>query len=306
MPPRPLVFSVLFWFSLGVLMIVGDPQCPPTFWGKKTSHVFCDQIPIECFATSNTTTWSDKAAIMETHNRYRAMVAQGHLSDFPPAANMLAMRWDDGLAETAAYLASLCVRADTKTPIEKDPEDLSAPRFEASGHNSYYSFTNETRLPVIWQLVIRDWFEQAIKYSAQKVGAYDAKANCSAFAQVVWARTHAVGCSHTISNHTALTGPRTIVDAYVCLYGPLGALPGDELYKAGPSCSLCPQFTTCNASSGLCELHKDEPGPDKTFSTPPPHRPGAPTLGCQGRRPARILTLLAASVVLLWRRALLE
>ncbi|KAH8025864.1 hypothetical protein HPB51_013463 [Rhipicephalus microplus] len=61
-----------------------------------------------CHVISTGLNADEKAALLRQHNELRSMVAKGQLKGLEPAANMLALRWDDDLAELAQAQAKQC------------------------------------------------------------------------------------------------------------------------------------------------------------------------------------------------------
>ncbi|KAK8767632.1 hypothetical protein V5799_005587 [Amblyomma americanum] len=221
------------------------------------------------------------------HNRYRSQLTLGHLADFPAAGNMLQMRWDKELAEVAQALAERCSTVEGVVTHDR-PGDRTTLTFRSVGQNIFSERAPllPERLVVKWHFVVRDWFDQNYRYSSSQVENYEEVKKTQNFTQIAWARSYAVGCGFTTNivrpNGAAKNSDVQYRDAfrmfiYVCNYAPAGNVPGKMLYWPGPPCSLCPDGTECNKTTGLCRVTGDKPGKDKSTTTttmaPPPAEP---------------------------------
>ncbi|XP_075542025.1 cysteine-rich venom protein-like [Dermacentor variabilis] len=244
------------WFS-PLVVVLGTMNCKPPY---NATHVMCAKPYQKC-----TTYFSEKAlsnvTILWIHNHYRSYIALGQLANFPSAADMLQLRWDDDLAEVAEARGRRCVRSEGISTTDYYEQRWTAD-FPLVGQNLLAQRSNNAAPLITWERVVRGWFHGFPDYPIERVGSYQGAISTNAFSQLVWARTYAVGCSYTRSEVPALA-PKSKVVIYVCNYGPAGGEIGKPLYQAGAPCSRCPDDTVCDPSVGLCVLQGDKPGADK-------------------------------------------
>ncbi|XP_037269226.2 cysteine-rich venom protein [Rhipicephalus microplus] len=235
--------------------------CPPPY---NATHTMCMPPYQDC-----TTLYSDVPAsfvtILWVHNHYRSHLALGHLANFPSAANMLQLRWDDDLAAVADARARRCIGKEGVLFTDNNEQRWTAD-FPLVGQNVLNQRSKEDRLSVNWEHVVRDWFKQNTVFSVAQAQNHSAIFGAEAFNQMAWARTYAIGCNYS-SNEVPAFKPDSKVFIYVCNYGPQSGEIGQPLYQAGEPCSLCPEDTMCDPTTGLCMLQGDKPGPDKTTTT---------------------------------------
>ncbi|KAH7960949.1 hypothetical protein HPB49_025274 [Dermacentor silvarum] len=256
---------VWLWFSL-LAVVLGTKNCTPPY---NATHTMCME-PYQNCTTYYSETALSNVTILWVHNHYRSHIALGQLANFPPAANMLQLRWDDTLAEVAEARGRRCVGSAGVMFTDYYEQRWTAD-FPLVGQNVLTQRSNQATPAVTWEHVVRDWFDQNTNYPVNQVGSHDWARGTDAFTQIAWARTYAIGCSYTRNEVPALA-PESKVFLYVCNYGPQGGEVGEPLYQAGPPCSLCPEDTACDSSAGLCVLQGDKPGADRppiTTSAPP-------------------------------------
>ena len=105
--------------------------------------------------------------IVETHNNYRAMIAQGkekkgRPGPQPGAANMQELVWDPELAAVAQRHADQC-------QFEHDCSDCRrVDRFRV-GQNLYIYKQTIRRAPVDWERAVTSWYEEVEMFSRRKV-----------------------------------------------------------------------------------------------------------------------------------------
>ncbi|XP_053096873.1 peptidase inhibitor 16 [Pangasianodon hypophthalmus] len=159
-------------------------------------------------------TAEQKEQILDLHNRYRSMVS-------PEAANMLHMRWDEGLSLVAQHYAAQCIWEHNYDVLNQLGENL----FLTTGLLSI----NKS---------IARWFEERKYYNYANNTC--SLVMCGHYTQLVWAKSNTVGCaSHfckTVQNRDDENA--TIL---ACNYFPQGNIEGELPYEAGEPCSKCPQ-----------------------------------------------------------------
>ncbi|XP_077519945.1 antigen 5 like allergen Cul n 1-like [Amblyomma americanum] len=101
-----------------------------------------------CHNISSGLSAEEKAELLRAHNKLRSQVALGHLPKFKPATNMLALSWDDELADLAQAHARRCGAAN------EDEYDRKAVKFTTVGRNigweaSSDPYTDHLSLPHI-------------------------------------------------------------------------------------------------------------------------------------------------------------
>ncbi|KAL3248620.1 hypothetical protein MRX96_056393 [Rhipicephalus microplus] len=207
------------------------PVPRPDFRQKPSnqSHIMCKGDPYQTCITYFTNASFMNTRILWAHNHYRSHVALGRLADYPSASDMLEMRWDDELAR----------------------------------------WGNAETTPIIWRIVVRNWFDQNNALPRKELVKYEDALNTQDFIQLVAADTYALGCSYT-RNFMPNMRPQPNLFLYVCFYGPKAPLPGKPVYQPAPFFSLCPEDTTCDVSTGLCVLRGKKPDPAR----PPPDHSG--------------------------------
>ncbi|XP_037565072.1 cysteine-rich venom protein [Dermacentor silvarum] len=216
----------------------------------------------------NCTTYCSETAlsnviILWVHNHYRSHIALGQLANFPPAANMFQLRWDDDLAAVAGARGRDCVRS-------------------AGQFTDYFEQQWTADFPLVDQNLL-------IHCSNQMTPAVAAPTSRKTKLAV------------TRMREVPALAPESKVFLYVCNYRPQGSEVDEPLYQAGPPCSLCPEDTACESSAGLCVLQRDNPGVDTTSSPPvlihpPEARDSAPVAVAIAVAPALAPALAAALV----------
>ncbi|KAH7956079.1 hypothetical protein HPB52_005996 [Rhipicephalus sanguineus] len=250
-------------FTLIVAVRTKKP-CPSPY---NATHTMC-MPPYQSCTTLYSDTPASFVTILWVHNHYRSHLALGQLANFPSAANMLQLRWDDDLAAVAEARARRCIGPEGVLFTDTNEQRWTAD-FPLVGQNVLNQRSKEDRLSVNWEHVVRDWFKQNTLFTADQAEAHSAVFGAEAFNQMAWARTYAIGCSYT-SNEVPAFKPESKVFIYVCNYGPQSGEIGQPLYQAGEPCSLCPEDTMCDPTTGLCMLQGDKPGRDKTTTTRQP------------------------------------
>ncbi|XP_054922077.1 scoloptoxin SSD552-like [Dermacentor andersoni] len=248
---KALVLSLWFWSQLSA---VGQetPACA-SYRQKRPTHTTCSAVRKEFkIASGEVDLRIDD--ILSAHNHYRSQLALGQLADFPPAANMVELRWDKEMSDVALALAR---QGTDETGVARHDlvEDRFTYGFPRTGQNVLTDRSRNWMPSTKWHEVIMDWFDQNLHYDVAKVGTYEETLPSSdAFAQVAWAATWAVGCGYAQGEMTTLSSEPKRLVVYVCNYGPAGNELNRSVYLEGPACSRCPRNTRCNQSTGLCVL----------------------------------------------------
>ncbi|XP_038070932.1 cubilin-like [Patiria miniata] len=206
---------------------------------------------------SNRLSSEQQLILLEAHNDFRGQVR-------PTAANMVALQWDDELADLAQTWADQCVFMHGGT---------TGGRFGWVGQNLWAGSGTG------WDLygMIESWFneEQYYTYSNGNCNGV-----CGHYTQVVWAQSKFVGCAlRTCPSIQGLNGwsPASIL---VCNYGEGGNFIGRKPYISGSPCSRCPAGYTSCIDGELCALPEQVPtngGNDETETSP--EIPNQPDVG---------------------------
>ncbi|KAH7931968.1 hypothetical protein HPB51_029650 [Rhipicephalus microplus] len=214
--------------------------------------------------------------ILWTHNHYRSHVALGRLADYPSAGNMLEMRWDDELARVAKAKGRRCANRMGQVRNPTDPL-YGTNDFPDVGLNMYTQWGSTETTPIIWRIVVRNWFDQNIALPWKELVKYEDALNNQDFVQLVAADTYA-------------------------------PLTGKPVYQPAPFCSLCPEDSTCDVSTGLCVLRGKKPGPARPLPDHSGERPPDPQNGSDSYYDAAVAVaemspLIAAAIVIQrWRQ----
>lgn len=193
---------------------------------------------------------SDKRALVEDHNRKRAELARGKLPGQPPAANMNAMVWDDGLAEVAQAWAESCrwehnpQRAQQldprKTRFRLDPERSTV------GENLYAATGAEPEIELLLGGQ-QSWWNENRHYDFARNSC--AKV-CGHYTQMAWAGTRYLGCGLAVcSSMKGASGGA--LSFLVCNYYAAGNTVGKRPYQEGRACTAC-DGDRKSCDQGLC------------------------------------------------------
>lgn len=258
--PIRLLFFCLLPSSLKVGVRSSHPKysgldglCRKEYLQKNPNHTACVPVPGND-AELNYDYQEFKAPVLTFLNNYRSRVALGQLDDFPSAASMMRLEWDDELMNSA-YVHSRLVLLEPGQPLHDKVQDRFTTRFVLTGQSiQSLSLVTEDR-GFMWKRVLKTWFDEAVFFPHALIKAYDErKEQTDNFTQIVWAATRFIGCHFA----GGLQGHQY----YVCNYAPAGNVKGRPIYAEGRPCSSCPQDTTCVA--GLCAA-LEAPSPWPSF-----------------------------------------
>lgn len=162
----------------------------------------------------------EKRIIVEKHNSLRAL---------EQSSDMMYMYWDKDLEDLAQSWVERCVFEHSSQSKRSDV----GPYFYV-GENLYAS--SATYDP---GMVIQNWYDEVKFYNYNTGQCSDKKVGCGHYTQVVWAKSHAVGCGvrYCPELQKVSFGRGFFVS---CNYGPGGNIVRQTLYKKGKACSACP------------------------------------------------------------------
>jgi len=185
---------------------------------------------------------NEKRALVFAHNQLRARVASGSESRGrpgrqPPAADMMEMTWDDELATVAQRWADQCNFGHD--------EMIDVSRFQVGQNVAIRSNSNRQPKGEENRKMVQAWYDEVDLFSRNEVRSYRFDFSTGHYTQVVWAKTHKVGCGVTVFQDGGFFS--TLL---VCNYGPAGNFQGEPIYTQGDTCTACPAGTSCQ--QGLC------------------------------------------------------
>ncbi|EEB16252.1 Ves G 5 allergen precursor, putative [Pediculus humanus corporis] len=231
---RPLNFSILV---CGVLMMCLTMGCAKLskYCSLCENHTMCKYHGPgpNCEKIGGYgVTHSEKKQILDLHNWYRKIVANGYEKSGsggsqPKAADMMKLQWDDDLAEVAQRWADQC-------RLEHDT-CRADPRWKV-GQNIYWKWKYPTH-NVNWTEAIASWYDEVSLFNPNEVRSYRFDSKTGHYSQLVWHDTHFVGCGRRDYGLNKL---------YVCNYGPTGNWINEPVYTVGEPCSKCPQGCSCD------------------------------------------------------------
>ncbi|XP_076438528.1 cysteine-rich venom protein Mr30-like isoform X2 [Babylonia areolata] len=203
-------------------------ECDQKYWTdpKEPTHTRC--LPDNPNAESVTYSEAVKNQVTQTHNDIRARMH---------AADMLEMKWDATLAETARKWAMQCQAGHDLN--HKEPGKggyVGQNTASASGPNSG-NFTVITAVDM-WYGEKKQW----------KYGKWTSKTGH--FIQQISARTQKIGCGEALCTDPDPDDPsKYVLSKYVvCNYHP-GLGSGKKPFKIGDPCEVCPD----NCKNDLCD-----------------------------------------------------
>lgn len=165
---------------------------------------------------------ADKYNIVHTHNKYRALVANGKVLSQPSAENMQALEWDEELARVAQDWANNCEY--------KHNSGRHVSRFYVGENIAEVRSKGEMPAGDFTQRMVDLWFNEYKLYKfgqkmSPKIGHYT---------QWVWAETNRVGCGFSYYFNER---EQKYHKYYVCNYGTAGNVQDELPYVTGkPLC----------------------------------------------------------------------
>ncbi|KAJ8977691.1 hypothetical protein NQ317_005423 [Molorchus minor] len=254
-----ITFLVLFKFSLAII-----DYCSICENGTHTMCRYKGRAPDCPGYRRPELTAADKKYILDIHNDIRNHVAsgleaRGAIGSQPPAADMLALEWDNELAEIAQRWADQCIRSN-------DPKQNDAckrtERFDL-GQNVITAITDEPAVPEL-SVLIFNWYQQVVNVVpsdiAQFLGVVKGKYMIGQYTQLVWSETRYVGCGFISFTENYDIGKYH--HRLVCNYGPGGNIIGEAVYQRGVPCSRCLSRKCDTVRTSLCQsidINKTDP-----------------------------------------------
>jgi len=175
-------------------------------------------------------TQRDKQTIVRLTNQARAWVAAGKQSPQPPAADMIEVRYDEGLAKVAQRWAEQCNFGHD--------ENRGTATFPDAGQNTYEQSDSKKKLYFQWNKAVESWFKEVKQFSPSGVDSYSFSSVTGHYTQLVWGNTSAIGCG-CINYKSPQGGSTPYKRYYVCNYGPQGNIEKKPVYIKGRAGSKC-------------------------------------------------------------------
>uniref|UniRef100_R4G2L2 CRiSP-Sut-27 n=1 Tax=Suta fasciata TaxID=529716 RepID=R4G2L2_9SAUR len=183
------------------------------------------------FASESSNKKDYRKEIVDKHNALRRSVK-------PTARNMLQMKWNSRAAQNAKRWADRCTFAHSP------PHTRTVGKLRC-GENIFMSTQ-----PFAWSGVVQAWYDEVKKF-VYGIGAKPPGSVIGHYTQVVWYKSHLLGCA------SAKCSPTKYL--YVCQYCPAGNIEGSIAtpYKSGPPCGDCPSACVKGLCTNPCK-HNDD------------------------------------------------
>uniref|UniRef100_A0AAY4ASK3 SCP domain-containing protein n=1 Tax=Denticeps clupeoides TaxID=299321 RepID=A0AAY4ASK3_9TELE len=164
-------------------------------------------------------TTATQQEIVDQHNNFRRLVQ-------PSASNMLRMKWDNTLADSAQQWVNQCQL--TPSPVSGTSLFYGENLFLASK-------------PCSWTEVVTAWHSEVKNYQFP-TGSTNGR-HVYSFLQVVWYSSYQVGCGAAQCGNLYF---------YACQYLRAGNFKGIAPYTAGEPCAECPNSCEDNLCTNPC------------------------------------------------------
>ncbi|KAL6744171.1 hypothetical protein Aduo_017132 [Ancylostoma duodenale] len=175
------------------------------------------------------------------HNNLRSKLAKGDIyfegkGRLPSAGDMYYMTYDCDLEAGAQQHASGCSLRPSSSSSRKDVGENTR---VIAGVNRYPELAAEKALKEWWNEVRESAPNPEMKFTEEM--SYQKHNTVQHFTQMIWARSHRLGCGMQIC-----AGKMFVV----CRYAERGNGVGRHIYHVGSPCEFCPK--SCVAKVGLC------------------------------------------------------
>jgi hypothetical protein len=198
-------------------------------------------------------TTQDKIQILEAHNRYRTLTAQGSTYGQPSASNMNQLLWDTGLEKIAQDYSAKCIWAHNSNRNSDMANNADLASFDYTnqpvGENLFLTSASENLAAVLQG--IQYWYDEYTYYTygvMSTSGSCQSGQQCGHYTQLVWGNTRYVGCGYT--KCPSVSGGFGNSVLLVCNYYFAGNIIGNYPYKVGSSATAC--GSDRSSQDGLC------------------------------------------------------
>uniref|UniRef100_T1IKB6 Cysteine-rich venom protein n=1 Tax=Strigamia maritima TaxID=126957 RepID=T1IKB6_STRMM len=188
-------------------------KCDYEGFGKE--HTMCKYTKhLDCVLAS-TLSSTQKNLILRLHNEFRQSIANGSDPNFPKAANMVEMAWDDELEMIAQKWTDQCKQGpDAERRSYKYPISI--------GQNRFLDTEDDDKVKKdVSGLAVRTWFSKKQGFSTNDVAEFKSSEKTNHFSQMIWATSESIGCGFTRYKEVFFS------NAITCNYGPAGNIPGN-------------------------------------------------------------------------------
>ncbi|XP_041970738.1 uncharacterized protein LOC121727126 [Aricia agestis] len=242
-----------FVYANGSIDYCGSKMC-----GYTDDHTLCQYPPgpgPSCFGyIPAPLSGDDKARVLARLNRRRADAASG-LAGFPPAGDMIKLRWVEELEREAQLWADQC-----RPPSSIEERDSCRDLYSISVGQSVASVVGEA--PGLRPETMVDmWFMQNKHYhgnATEYVAPVSPHPYYGDFAQLVWAETFMVGCGRSRFMTTKGNRHRS-VERLVCNFAPRGPVQSRPLWTINQPAGDCPHRALPDPDYiGLCSYQLDQ------------------------------------------------
>ncbi|XP_032832637.2 cysteine-rich venom protein-like [Petromyzon marinus] len=183
----------------------------------------------------DTTLPANQEVIVNVHNELRRNVA-------PTASNMLKMAYNEQAAGNSRLSAAAC----SSTHSARSARTWKTPQAEWDCGENIFMSSN----PRSWDEVVHSWYDEVTSPGFQYGKGATGPGAVGHYTQVVWYKSHQVGCAvNYCPNH-----PGDLKYFYVCQYCPTGNLDTriNKPYDLGTPCQACPHSCDNNLCTNPC------------------------------------------------------
>ncbi|CAH1647264.1 unnamed protein product [Spodoptera littoralis] len=243
----------------GVLAL-GAPSsvnyCGAKMCGNTNAHTFC-QFPEgpspDCVGYIEAKLEPDEKTRLLDRLNSRRNEAAGGLRSFPPAGNMLTLRWVDELAREAQRWADQC-----RPPRPLEEHDACRNLYSLTVGQCVASVVGEApglrveSMVDIWNIQSMQYKGNVTFYMPPSIGGK----YYGDFAQIIWAKSYMVGCGRS-RFMTPVQGRLRSVERLVCNIAPFGPQPTRPLWAPAAPTASCPHRSAQSPKwPNLCDYQR--------------------------------------------------
>ncbi|KAF6212045.1 hypothetical protein GE061_012563 [Apolygus lucorum] len=225
------------------------------FCSPESVHTLCKYTGVspECKSFVNLGNNMVKDDLLKMHNEYRDKFAEGTVGPpHPLASNLVCLRWSEELEKTANMWLKQCQLKNDEcrdSPL-KDPASRVLKQFRVSQNIGWEEYNTNSTYPSHRDL-FKKWTDESANFTYKSLDDFllyeeEGRPRVENFVQVIWARTHYVGCAYGTFAMSDTKG----IAFLVCNYAPLGKEVSKHIYIPGGPCSNC--YTETDFRQGRC------------------------------------------------------
>ncbi|KAM7299828.1 putative antigen 5/SCP domain-containing protein [Ixodes scapularis] len=184
-------------------------------------HTACKPPNKRCKITESGLSNDHKDEFLKAHNYYRMKVARGELPNFPKAATMPKLIWDDELAEVAQAHADQCTVANRDLRHDNKKGRFTT-KFRYVGQNLAWEAASDRDQPMNVTRQVTSWFNEYRDFDPAGIRAFAPRfgKQTGHFTQIIWSETQFLGCGFTQYTLKGDISSAPYQKIYVCNYGP--------------------------------------------------------------------------------------